>query len=140
VQVCLGESTETTHWLNPAASDQRGPLSQVYVPTYSYALVLHPGTNDLTPFQPPSESFPVKKVIENYRVLTPGKAAELEVISEYRGLAADRTRMFPDVKAQKALWYEELPGENACRLTESYTVPRLWQLNDEKSRYSLYVQ
>jgi hypothetical protein len=149
------------HWLNPAASGQRGPLSQLHVSRYSQALVLRPGTSELTPFEPPSGSFPVKKITENYRVPPPDKIPELEVISEYRGSAADRirkffrenkpeeiqktylefyNRTFPDAKTQKPPWYEELPGENACRVTESYIVPRLWQLNDEKSRYNMYLQ
>jgi Protein of unknown function (DUF2569). len=148
-------------WLDTAAADQHGPLPQLYVPRLGYALVLRPGTTELTPFGPPPESFPVKKIIENYRVPPPDKIPELEVISEYHGLAADRTRAFfrentreeiqkryleyynrtfPDAKTQKAPWYEEIPGENACRVTESYIVPGLWQLNDEKSRYNLYVQ
>ena len=158
VQVRLGERA---YWLDTAATGQHGPLSQLYVSRLGYALVLRPGTTELTPFEPPPESFPVKRIIENYRVPAPDKIPELEVISEYRGLAADKTRaffrdntreeiqkryleyytrMFPDAKPQKAPWYEELAGENACRVTESYIVPRLWQLNDDKSRYSLYLQ
>ena len=158
VQVRLGQRT---YWLNPTATDQRGPLSQRYVRPYGYVLVLRPDTTKLTPLEPAPGSFPAKKIIENYRVPPPDKIPELEVISEYHGLAADRTRtffrentrediqkhyleyytrLFPDAKLQKAPWYEELPGENACRVTESYIVPRLWQLNDDKSRYSLYLQ
>jgi Protein of unknown function (DUF2569) len=152
---------DATHWLKPSATEQRGPLSQIYVPPFGYALVLRPGITELTPFQPPPASFPVKKIVENYRVPPPDKIADLEVISEYYGLAADRTRaffrentreeiqkryleyytrIFPDAKTQKPPWYEELPGENACRVTESYVIPRLWQLNDEKNRYTLYLQ
>jgi hypothetical protein len=158
VQVRLPQGT---YWLNPVGSGQRGPLSQIYVRPYGYALVLRPGTSDLTPFEPPPGSFPVKTIVENYRVPPPDKIAELEVISEYRGLAADRTRTFfrentreeiqkrylefytrtfPDAKAQGPPWYEELPGENACRITEWYVIPRIWQLNDEKERYILSVQ
>jgi transglutaminase-like putative cysteine protease len=158
VQVRLGGRT---YWLDTAATAQRGPLSQLYIPRFGYALVLRPGTTELTPVEPSPGSLPVKKIIENYRVPPPDKIPELEVISEYRGLAADRTRAFfrentreeiqkryleyytrtyPDAKAAKAPWYEELPGENACRVTESYIVPRLWQLSDDKSRYSLYLQ
>ena len=158
VQVRLGERT---YWLDTAASAQRGPLSQLYFPRFGHALVLRPGSAELTPVEPPPGSFPVKKIIENYRVPPPDKIPDLEVISEYHGLAADRTRVsfrentreeiqkryldyysriFPDAKARKAAWYEELPGENACRVTESYIVPRLWQLNDDKNRYALYLQ
>jgi transglutaminase-like putative cysteine protease len=155
VQVRLPQGT---YWLNAAGNAQRGPLSQVYVRPYGYALVLRPGTTELTPFQAPRGSFPVRKVVENYRVPPPDKVAELEVISEYWGFAADRTRAFfrentreeiqkhylefytrtfPDAKGQKLPWYEELPGENACRVTESYIIPRMWQLNDERDRYFL---
>jgi len=158
VQVRLGART---HWLDTATTAQRGPLSQVYIPRFDYALVLRPGSAELTPVEQPSGSFPIRKVVENYRVPPPGKAAELEVTSDYRGLAADRirrffrenkseeiqktylefyNRTFQDAKATKAPWYEEVPGENACRVTESYMVPRLWQLNDEKNRYNLYLQ
>jgi len=158
VQVRLGERT---HWLNSSGSAQRGPLSQLYVPRYVYALVLRPGISALAPFETPPGSFPLKKIIENYRVPPPDKIPELEMVSEYRGLAADQiraffrentreeiqkryleyyTRIFPDAKARNALWYEELPAENACRVTESYILPRMWQLNDDKSRYSLYLQ
>src|SRR6266545_1617764 len=123
VQVRLPQGT---YWLNPAGTAQRGPLSQIYVPPYGYALVLRPDTSGLTPFKPPPASFPVKKVVDNYRVPPPDKIAELEVISEYRGLAADRTRTFF--------------RENTCRVTESYIVPRIWQLNDEKDRCFLSFQ
>lgn len=158
VQVRIGARM---FWVSPAATDQRGPLSERYVRPYGYVLLVRPHTTELTRLEPSPGSFPVKKVIENYRIPPPGKVAELEVISEYRGLAADRTRgffrgtksdeiqkmyldyynrIFPDAKARKAPWYEELPGENACRVTESYTLPRLWQLNDEKNRHTLYLQ
>lgn len=150
-----------TYWLDTTTSDQRGPLSQIYVPQYGYALVLRPGTTDLTLLEPPPGSFPVTKVVENYRVPPPDKIAELEVISEYRGLAADRTRRFfrentreeiqkrylefytrtfADAKAQKLPWYDEVPGENACRVTEWYVIPRIWQLNEGKNQYTLSLQ
>ena len=158
VQVRLGQST---HWIDPSRSGQRGPLSQVYVARYGCALVLRPGNNELTTFTAPPGSCSVKKIVENYRVPAPDNAADLEVISEYRGLAADRmrnyfrentreeiqkrylqyyTRNFPEAKTQKLVWYEELPGENACRVTESYVVPKIWQLTEEKDRYELFLQ
>jgi hypothetical protein len=158
VQARLGART---YWLDTSATAQRGPLSQVYVPRFDYALVLRADSAELTPVEPPSGSFPVKKIVENYRVPPPGKAAELEVISEYRGLAADRTRRFfrenkieeiektcldfynrtfSDAKSQKPPWYEEIPGENACRVTESYVIPGIWELNEEKDRYTLSLR
>ncbi|MEY2526295.1 MAG: hypothetical protein QOE73_1066 [Verrucomicrobiota bacterium] len=158
VQVRLGE---TTHWIDPTRSGQRGPLSQVFVTNYGYALVLRPGSKELTAFTTPPGSWPVKKVVETYRVRAPEKSAELDVISEYRGLAADKTRTlflesareeiqkqylqyyartYPELKTQKQLWYEELPAENACRVTESYVLPKIWELSEQKDHYELFLR
>jgi len=158
VEARVGQSS---HWLDPSHELQRGPLSQIYVAPFGYALVLRSDTSDLTPFEPPKESWPSKKIVENYRVPKPEQDGELEVISEYHGLAAERmrkyfrdntrediqkqyldyyTRRFPEVKTQKLVWYEELPGENGCRATESYIIPKIWQLSDEKDRYTLFVE
>jgi Protein of unknown function (DUF2569)/Domain of Unknown Function with PDB structure (DUF3857) len=158
VEVRVGQ---TTHWLDPSRALQRGSLAQIYIAPFGYALVLRPDTIDLTQLEPPKGSWPSKKIVENYRVPKPEQDGEFEVISEYRGLAAERTRKyfhdntreeiqkqyldyyarsFPEVKTQKLVWYEELPGENGCRVTESYLIPKIWQLSDEKDRYTLFVE
>jgi transglutaminase-like putative cysteine protease len=145
-----------TYWLDPWRSPQRGPLSQIYIARAGFALPLDPAITNFVAFEPPKDSFPVKKVIENYRIPAPENDADLEVITEYHGLAADQTRSsfqestrdeiqktyleyyarnFPEVRVQKPLWYEELPGQNACRVTESYVIPKIWQLSDDKNRY-----
>ena len=158
VQVRLGA---TTHWLDPERTGQHGPLSQVYVANYGEALVLRPNINGLTAFTAPRASWPVKKVDENYRIQAPGRNSELDVVSEYRGVAADRTRnwfrentheeiqkryldyyarSYPEIKVQKRLFYEELPGENGCRVTESYVIPKVWQLSEDKERYRVSLK
>ena len=155
VQVQLGEAI---HWVDPWRSSQRGPLSQIYVARYGYALVLRPGTTDLTAFTAPTTSWPVKKIVETYRVPAPGDAGELDVVSDYHGLAADQVRasfrentreemqkrylryyagMFPEAKPRKLVWFEELPGVNACRVTEFYEIPQIWKLSDQKDSYLL---
>jgi hypothetical protein len=136
-------------------------LSQIFVARYEYALVLRPETTALTNFEPPKESLPVKKITENYRVAPPGKDSELEVVSEFHGVEADDARkrfrntnqreiqqhyldyyvrMFPDAKVQKSVWYEELPGEDGCRVTESYVLGSIWKLNQEDDRYTLLIE
>jgi transglutaminase-like putative cysteine protease len=158
VQVRLGA---TTHWLDPARPGQRGPLSQIYIADYGEALVLRPNTNGLTAFAAPRPSWPVKKVVENYRIQAPGRNSELDVVSEYRGVAADRTRNwfrentreeiqkryldyyarnYPEIKVQKRLFYEELSGENSCRVTESYVIPKMWQLSEDNERYRIFLK
>ncbi len=155
VQVRLGGST---HWLDPWRDGQRGPLTQIYVAPFRYALLLRAGESALSEVSAPPASEPLKKVVETYRVPAPEGSGELDVVSDYKGLAADRTRLFfrentreeiqkryldyyarsfPAVKARKLVWFEELPGVDGCRVTESYTIPQLWQLSDDKSRYLL---
>ena len=153
VHVRLGQSV---HWIDPWRASQRGPLSQIYVARYGYALVLRPGSESLTSFVAPRESWPVKKVVETYRVPAPDAAGELDVVSDYHGLAADQvranfrestreeiqkryldyySRTFPEAKPRRLLWYEELPGEDRCRVSEWYAIPHIWQLSDDKSHY-----
>ena len=155
VQIKLGDEI---YWLDPTRSGQRGPLSQIYGGNYGCALVLRSGTNELTAFEPPRESWPRKKIVETYMVPAPEQPGELRVVSEYHGLAADRTRSsfqentreeiqkhyveyyarsFPAIKTSKELSYEEIKGENGCRVTETYTIPQIWQLNEDKTKYEL---
>jgi transglutaminase-like putative cysteine protease len=158
VRVRLGKAT---YWVDPTRTAQHGPLSQIFSGDYGYALVLAPGTKELTAFSSPPESQPVRIVTETYRVPAPNDAAELDVVTEYHGLAADNTRStfhestrgdiqkhylqyyartFPDIQVRKPLWYEELPAQNDCKVTEAYTIPHIWQLNKEKDRYELFLR
>ena len=157
VQVKLGKNV---HWIDPWRSRQRGPLAQVYVARYGHALVLRPAVSELSAFTAPPTSWPVKKIVETYRVAAPGEAGELDVVSDYEGLAADQIRStfrsstreeiqkgyldyyarnFRDLKTRKALWFEELPGINACRVSEAYEIPDPWQLSEDKERYLFAV-
>jgi transglutaminase-like putative cysteine protease len=157
VQVRNGQET---YWLDATRAGQRGPLSQMYVTNFCYALVIRPGNKTLTAVAPRPESLPRKNVVENFRIPAPGGSAQLEVISNYRGRWAEETRSrfreksrekiqkeylqyyarrFPGITTSKTLDYEELAGENGCRTKESYLIPSIWQLNDEKSQYELFL-
>ena len=37
------------------------------------------------------------------------------------------------------LWYEELPSEDGCRVSEWYLIPHIWQLSEDKSQYAITV-
>lgn len=157
VQVRLGQAT---HWIDPWRGSQRGPLNQIYVARYRYTLLLRSETDSLTPFLAPKESWPIKTITETYRVPAPSEAGELDVVSDYYGLAADQVRAsfrentreemqkrylnyyarsFPEAKPRKLVWYEELPGEDGCRVSEWYLLPHIWRLDDDKSRYLLVI-
>lgn len=151
---------ETDYWLDATRSGQRGLLTQVYVPDFGFALVLRDGVDALTPMAPPSGSLPKKLITNNYRIPRPGGAADFQVISEYRGLAAERirssfrekgpellqkdfvqyyARRFPQIRATQPITYEELPGENACKIVETYSVPEIWQLAEGGDKYEIVL-
>ena len=153
-------NADKTHWLDATRSDQRGPLSQIYIGDFGYALVLRSGNKTLTAFAPPHDSLPKKKVTENYRIPAPGGSGELDVITECRGLSAERTRSsfqessrekiekqylqyyarrFPRVRVRQPLIYQEMPGENGCRIKEFYSIPGVWTMNDEEKKYEVVL-
>ncbi len=150
------ETGKDTWWLDATRSCQRGPLSQISIGNFGYALVLRPGTRELSPFKPPTGALPKKKVIETYRIPRPDGMGHLEVISEYRGRAAESTRAyfqknsrdeiektylqyyarrFPRTQSARTLEYRELPNENGCEVKEHYLIPGLWQINDDQTQY-----
>jgi transglutaminase-like putative cysteine protease len=147
-------------WLDATRSSQRGPLSQIYIGDYKFALVLKAGEIKPIPFSPTALSLPQKKITENYRIQPPGVNSTLEVITEYRGLSAERTRAYfqastpgeiqknylqfyanryPSIKAVDQLRYEEMPGEIGCRVSESYQIPSLWSLKEDQSQYNFFL-
>jgi transglutaminase-like putative cysteine protease len=148
------------HWLDPTRSSQRGRLSEIYVRDLGFALVLRRGADALTSYSPPLGSSPRRIVTENYIVPEPGKTGELEVVTEAHGLSAERTRsafqeegreklekeylqyytrLFPKAEVKKPLAYEEIEGENACRVREFYRLPDIWTLNEETHQYELFL-
>ena len=157
LHVRLGEAT---HWLDATRSGQRGPLSQVYVRDFGYALLLRDGADALTPVTPAAGAAPRKHIVNNYRIPAPGGAADLQVISDYRGLAADLVRSsfrdkgaeltqkeclqyyarrFPAIRTTKPIVFEELAGENGCRIVESYSIPEVWQLSEDGNKYEILL-
>lgn len=151
---------DAVHWLDATRSGQRGPLSQVYVSDFGYALVLRDGADALTPVAPPAGSQPRKHITNSYRIPPPGGVAELHIVSQYHGLAAERTRSsfrnngadetqkeylkyyarrFPAVRSKQPIVYEELAQENGCRVVETYEIPDIWQLSEDGSKHELFL-
>jgi transglutaminase-like putative cysteine protease len=152
------ETGNATHWLDATRSYQRGPLSQIYVGDFGYALVLRSGVKELTAYAPPPDSLPKKKIVEKYRINSPGRDTVLEVISEFRGVSAESIRTyfqtnnkediqkhylryyaqrFPQIYSTKPVDYQELPGGVGCAVTEYYVIPGIWQITDDKTQYKV---
>ncbi|MEO5721585.1 MAG: hypothetical protein ABIR71_08960 [Chthoniobacterales bacterium] len=125
---------------------------------FGRAFVLRPGTTALTAYQPPNDSRPRRVIVNSYRIPAPGDAGELDVVSELRGLAADKmraylqekgretvqkdylqyyARRFSMVETRQSFTYQEMTGENGCRMTEYYRIPEIWELSEGKNQYDL---
>ena len=155
VQIKNGDQT---YWVDATRSNQRGPLSQIYVGDFRLALLLRPGATELTPYAPPRASLPRKQITENFRVPAPGQTGELEVLTESHGLAAERVRAqihesgrdkiqkqylqyyarrFPHITVKQPLVFEEIADANACRTREFYSIPDIWQMNEEEKKHEV---
>jgi transglutaminase-like putative cysteine protease len=79
-------------WIDATIRDQGGRLSELYVPSYGFALVVAPETTALTRVEPPAEGRPTTSVREVYDVSNAARPARLEVETTYLGADADRMR------------------------------------------------
>lgn len=152
------ETGTGTHWLDATRTYQRGPLSQIYVGNYGYALVLRPETAKLTAYAPPPDALPKKKIVERYRIPTPGGDARLEVVSVFQGAAAEvaraffltatkediqksylqyYARRFPRIQSTQAVEYQELAGGLGCQVKEQYLIPGIWEMADNQTQHKL---
>lgn len=149
-----------TYWLDATRSDQRGPLDQIYVSNFGCGLVLTPGKQMLTAFKAPASSIPNIDIQESYTIAAPGNASLLDVVSFYRGAAAEAiranfkresreviqksylqyySRRFREINARQPVRLTELPGGAGCKVEEQYAIPEIWQKNDSKAEYSLVI-
>lgn len=137
-----------TYWFDPTVSLQRGGLAQHSNPEFGRALVVRPGTQELTeiPLSPPAG--PLKTVKEVYQVNPDQHSATLEVLSVYRGVEADTLRDYLASHTLKDLAKERLqrlhehdrsitaqglpqaaddPERNTIQLLERYQISRFWR-------------
>jgi hypothetical protein len=80
------------------------------------------------------------------------------VVSEFRGVSAESirsyfksndkediqknylqyyARRFPQIQSNQPVDYQELPGGVGCTVRESYVIPGIWQITDDKSQYKV---
>lgn len=155
VQVSFAGST---YWLDATRTNQRGPIGQLYITAFGNALVLDRGVSDLSRVAPAPGSFPRKRIVDSYTIPAPGGVGELAVVTDLYGEAADRmrglfrergrdavqkdylqyyTRRFPEAQIRKPLEFAEVEGENACRISEFYCIPNIWELNKDQNGYEV---
>jgi hypothetical protein len=136
------------YWFDPQKMRQRGGLDQHANPAYARALVLLPGTQRLTEIPPPPIDASSVVVKEIYQASSYREPVKFEVLTAYRGIAADamRQRLFWQTLSEYAKFRKEhyagttlkvtTDGEarvsdntnkNELVLTERYTIQRLWR-------------
>lgn len=151
----------STYWLDATRAHQHGPLGQIYVTDFKLALVIAAETEALTSATQASGSLPRKRISNRFRIGAPDADSELDVVTEFQGEAAERirgvlqetgrenlqkdylqyyTRRFPETERRQPMEFVEIEGQNACRISEFYRIPKLWELNEKENRYevSLY--
>jgi hypothetical protein len=84
---------ESWLWLDPTMANQRGPIDQLYMPDYGYALILRPSEDQLTVM--PGQGHEVVAMSTHERFILPEDPSDpvlLKVYSEYFGAEADAMR------------------------------------------------
>jgi transglutaminase-like putative cysteine protease len=136
-----------TYWLDPTITLQRGKLGARYNPQYDRALLLAAGSSALESIPAPSDDEPGTLVRELYTVEKDG-AANLEVVTTYRGAEADSNRYslsrhsmeeigkyylnyyaetYPGVSSEGPPTVTDDQELNIIVLTKSYRIPAFWK-------------
>ncbi|MEP6810336.1 MAG: DUF3857 domain-containing protein [Chthoniobacterales bacterium] len=145
-------------FLDATRTGQRGPLSQIGVGDYRCALVLRDGNDRLTTYAPPPDSKRRREAKQSFRVPAPGGEGELDVVTTYYGVAAEKLRnswavgdpetiqkdylqyyaaRYPKAQVRAALRLEEVEGSNACRVSEFYRIPEFWGRDETTQKWTL---
>lgn len=145
VRVSLGDRT---YWFDPTKSHQRGPLRQHPNPAYAKALILRPDSQGLVEISPPATDASSVEVKEIYQSSSYRQPVTFQVITTYRGIAADDMReqlswLKPeDFAKQKREHYSRSnpnlavdgqpqvsddPDKNQLIITERYHFSKFWR-------------
>jgi hypothetical protein len=145
VQVQHGD----VYWYDPTISLQGGNYHNRYFGNLGYALVIKPGTKELTKIESPRAS--KTQVKEVFTMEDVGGPVNLAVTTQYYGYEADQMRQqfaaanlketeksylnytaktFPQVVVKAPLRYEDNRAGNVFTTYESYEVSNFWMAPD----------
>ncbi|TPE45573.1 DUF3857 domain-containing protein [Pontibacter mangrovi] len=135
-------------WYDATISKQGGDFGSTYLPPYGQALVLEPGTKELTPVEQPVAKEATVKVREIYYIEDVEEDVVLEVRTEYTGGDADRQRsnfaatsiqdikknyldfyanVYPEIEVAADPVVEDYAYANKFIVIEKYKIPGFWQ-------------
>ena len=143
---------DETYWIDPSESYQRGPLDSIYISDFRRALVIKPGTIDLTEIRTQLPVEPKLSVDENYIFSESDDSIVLDVKTTYNGEEANRIRYmlasesleereksylnyyakrFPGIESLKALEVIDNEASNQIVHYERYRIPNFSLLSDK---------
>jgi transglutaminase-like putative cysteine protease len=150
---------DSTYWIDPTMSLQRGPLKKRFTPDYAYGLVLSEETDSLSviPYQPKDSYISVN---EKFVVDKVGTSANLSVDIEYRGDEANSIRDYfrsnsidevtksylnfyandyPDIKPSKDVSFHDNEAENIFTSHERYFIASFWLYDSAQAKHSVTI-
>lgn len=140
-------------FVDPTLTGQRGPLPELFIPAYGYALVLRDGETALTPVTPGR--------INDYSIIETLEApyydtSHFSISSVYTGGAADDVRnmfaeksdkdlgetyrkyyatLFDGVHQDHRIFYNDDSAKNIVTVRKQYSIPQLWKKGANGQRY-----
>ncbi|MGC3942978.1 MAG: DUF3857 domain-containing protein [Chryseolinea sp.] len=138
---------DTTYWIDPTISLERGSFKTSRTANYEHALIIKPGTTDLSIMKMPEERSTVK-LYETYSFNVVGGPAELTVKTIYTGSHANSIRSYfksadkedikqsytnfyaneyPEVTMIGYVEYTDSENDNIIESTERYNIENFWE-------------
>ena len=151
--VAIPQSSGKYQFVDPTRSGQRGPLADLFIPDYGYALVLKDGETALQPVSPgKTNAYSITETLDARYYDT----SWFSITSVYTGGAADDLRgmfaetsqkdleetyrkyygaLFDDIRQQGHISYSEDSEKNIVTVSKRYAIPQLWNTEKDGKRY-----
>lgn len=150
--IVRAEIGQTSYWLDPTLNGQRGSLDRIAQPDYGHALVLAEGIDDLVPMNPPVGEHRTLVREELDLRAGPGQPAGYTVTTTFTGEDADQFRRelsytgigklaeqyleyyaskFASIESTGPPRIRDIEGDNKVIVVETYTIPELWEEDEE---------
>jgi hypothetical protein len=147
---------DSTYWVDPTISFQRGRLKSRTIPPYYKALAISKRASGLESI-PVSQTTTGMQIKENYSLKEIGKSARLDVVTTFTGDEADNLRQsrqsssleeinkrylnfyatdFPTIEANGSVAFDDDVESNKIVTIETYTIGSFWKYDSSVNQYS----
>lgn len=150
---------DTTVWIDPTMTLQRGDLRKRITPSYHYGLIVDQSTQQLSPmpgFNGPSGI----TFVEKFDVAKVGTSAKLSVTTTYVGDEANIIRDefrssslasltknylnfyandYPEIKTVKPVSFKDDEAQNIFITEEEYTIDPFWKYDSSAKKYQMDI-